>query len=349
MRDSGLNFQEPAPNTRAAAEWAERTKQVQGATPNILVVEDDNSTRAQLAHLLRKAGYQVEPAADGDHGWQLFRTGAYPIVLTDWSMPGLSGPDLCRRIRGEEGEAYTYVILITGKSEKANIASGLEAGADDYVTKPFDSGELLARVRTGRRILDLQASMREAQRQLQELASRDGLTGVLNRRALEERLVEATKYVQRRGTALSVAMLDLDHFKQINDTYGHQVGDEVLCEAARRVEAHVREYDAVGRYGGEEFVVVLPDTPGAEALQVSERIRAAVAEEPIRCGDGAVVYVTMSIGVATASIPFDGHAKMLVEAADAALYRAKRQGRNRVESGWDGPAKLSKVSTSSDR
>ncbi|MEO1235125.1 MAG: diguanylate cyclase, partial [Myxococcota bacterium] len=231
----------------------------------ILVVEDDAVTRARLAFLLRKNGYQVDVAEDGDQGWDAFQGDYYPIVLSDWSMPGLSGPELCGRIRAYEGELYTYLILITGKTEKSNIAQGLEAGADDYVTKPFDSGELLARLRTGRRILDLQASMRDAQRQLQELASRDGLTGVLNRRALEERLAELFSYLLRRATPLSLAMLDLDHFKRINDTYGHQAGDDVLREAALRVSGVVREYDAVGRYGGEEFMVLLPDTPADEA------------------------------------------------------------------------------------
>lgn len=297
----------------------------------ILVVEDDAVTRARLAFLLRKDAYQVDVAEDGDAGWSLFQEGYYSFVLTDWSMPGLSGPELCRRIRNYEGELYTYLILITGKTEKSNIALGLEAGADDYVTKPFDSGELLARLRTGRRILDLQASEREAKRKLQDLASRDGLTGVLNRRALEERLFEAFSYQQRRGTSLSIAMLDLDHFKHINDSFGHQAGDEVLRESARRVMAVIREYDSIGRYGGEEFMVILPDTSSEEAAQIAERIRSAIAERPISTLDGSSVPATLSIGLATAEPVFGGHLKQVVEAADAALYRAKRGGRNRVE------------------
>lgn len=299
----------------------------------ILVVEDDAVTRARLAFLLRKNSYEVDVAEDGDAGWQQFQNGYYPIVLTDWSMPGLSGPELCERIRNYEGELYTYLILITGKTEKSNIALGLEAGADDYVTKPFDSGELIARLRTGRRILDLQASMREAQRKLQELASRDGLTGVLNRRALEERIAEAFSYFLRRGSPLSIAMLDLDHFKTINDTYGHQAGDDVLREAARRVSSMVREYDAVGRYGGEEFMVLLPDTPLDEASVIAERIRAAIGEESINTRDGGAIDATVSVGLATAGSGFRGNVNEVIESADAALYRAKRSGRNRVEVG----------------
>ncbi|MBX2811612.1 MAG: diguanylate cyclase [Myxococcales bacterium] len=299
----------------------------------ILVVEDDAVTRARLAFLLRKNGYQVDVADDGDSGWIRFQELHYPIVLTDWLMPGLSGPELCERIRRYEGEVYTYVILITGKTEKSNIALGLEAGADDYVTKPFDSGELLARLRTGRRILDLQASMREAKRQLQDLASRDGLTEVLNRRALEERLAEAFTYFLRRGTPLSIAMLDLDHFKQINDNYGHQAGDDVLREAARRVTSMIREYDTIGRYGGEEFLVLLPDTPGEEATSIAERIRRSIAELPVETRDGGTIHASVSVGLATAHAGFRGNVKDVIESADAALYRAKRGGRNRVEHG----------------
>ncbi|MEL6184466.1 MAG: diguanylate cyclase [Myxococcota bacterium] len=309
----------------------------------ILVVEDDAVTRARLAFLLRKNGYQVDVAEDGDQGWDAFQGDYYPIVLSDWSMPGLSGPELCGRIRAYEGELYTYLILITGKTEKSNIAQGLEAGADDYVTKPFDSGELLARLRTGRRILDLQASMRDAQRQLQELASRDGLTGVLNRRALEERLAELFSYLLRRATPLSLAMLDLDHFKRINDTYGHQAGDDVLREAALRVSGVVREYDAVGRYGGEEFMVLLPDTPADEAGRIAERIRASLCASAVPTRDGSAVEATVSVGVATAGAQFRGNVKDIIESADAALYRAKRGGRNRVEhgdgEGFDSPGR----------
>lgn len=299
----------------------------------ILVVEDDTVTRARLAFLLRKNGYEVELAEDGDAGWKKFQEGYYPIVLTDWSMPGLSGPELCTQVRGYEGDLYTYLILITGQTEKSKVTEGLEAGADDYVTKPFDSGELLARLRTGRRILELQASMREAHRQLQELASRDGLTGVLNRRALEERLSEAYNYFQRRGNPLSIAMLDLDHFKQINDNHGHQAGDDVLKEAAARVGAAVREYDSVGRYGGEEFMVVLADTPAEEAAVIAERIRASIAERSIDTRDGGSIRATVSVGVATVGAGFPGNIKDVIEGADAALYRAKRGGRNRVEFG----------------
>lgn len=299
----------------------------------ILVVEDDAVTRARLAFLLRKNGYQVDVADDGDSGWLRFQEAHYPIVLTDWSMPGLSGPELCERIRSYQGELYTYVILITGKTEKSNIAQGLDAGADDYVTKPFDSGELIARLRTGWRILNLQASMRRAQRQLEELASRDGLTGVLNRRALEERLKKAFTYFLRRRAPLSLAMLDLDHFKRINDNYGHQAGDDVLREAARRVTSVVREYDTVGRYGGEEFLVLLPDTATEEATAIAERVRQSIAEAPMETRDGGMIHASVSVGLATAHAEFCGNVKDVIESADAALYRAKRGGRNRVEHG----------------
>ena len=323
--------------TSPLGEWLSENEDLVDEAQKILVVEDDAVTRARLAFLLRKHGYQVDVADDGDAGWTRYQELHYSIVLTDWLMPGLTGPELCERIREYEGEAepnaYTYVILITGKTEKSNITLGLEAGADDYVTKPFDSGELIARLRTGRRILDLQASMRRAQRKLEELASRDGLTGVLNRRALDERLVEAFSYFARRGAPLSLAMVDLDHFKQINDNYGHQAGDDVLQEAARRVNSVVREYDTVGRYGGEEFLVLLPDTPVEEATTIAERIRSILADSPISTRDGEQISATTSIGLATADPAFRGGMKDVIESADAALYRAKRSGRNRVEHG----------------
>lgn len=298
---------------------------------DILVAEDDAVTRRRLAFLLKKNGYTVDLAEDGETAWRLFQENPYPIVLTDWSMPGMDGPDLCKLIREFEHEnEYTYLILITGKTEKSKVAEGLASGADDYVTKPFDSGELLARLRTGQRIISLQSSMREAHRQLQVQASRDGLTGVMNRRALEDRLREVFSYSQRRGASLSVALLDLDYFKAVNDTYGHQVGDDVLKAAASRVQSVIREYDAVGRYGGEEFLVMLPDTSVEEAKMVAERIRKAVEQAEVSSREQVSVAVTVSVGVATVSGEYREDAKSLVERADNALYQAKKEGRNRV-------------------
>ncbi len=297
----------------------------------VLVVEDDRATRAQLSFLLRKESYIVHAAKDGDEGWRMYREMSPPLVLTDWSMPGLSGPELCKRIRREPSELYTYIVMLTGRGEAANIEHGLEAGADDYVKKPFDIRELLARLRTGTRFIALQQQNLEVMRQLREQSRRDGLTGALNRRAIDERLNEALQFVRRRTRELSVALFDLDHFKQVNDSFGHQAGDEVLRESVRRVSDVIREYDAVGRYGGEEFLMVLPDCPAEEAAAIAERVRAAIAAEPVVTPEGLTVHATASVGLASAEPGYRGRVEDLVEAADAALYRAKRGGRNRVE------------------
>lgn len=301
------------------------------ANLRILFVDDDRVTRARVSFLLERNGYDVTLAQDGQEAWEILQEESFPMVISDWSMPRLDGPSLCKKIRAEEAEEheYTYILLLTGMTEKAHIAQGLAAGADDYVTKPFDSGELLARIQVGRRILDLQARMRATEEELREQASRDGLTGALNRRALEDRLASAFAYLQRRGVPLSIAILDLDHFKSVNDNFGHQAGDGVLTEAVNRIDRGVRLYDTLGRYGGEEFVVILPSTPVDDARAIAERIRKEIADTPFLIGERPL-QVTMSVGVATADATFTGSLKELIESADEALYTAKDTGRNRV-------------------
>ena len=295
----------------------------------ILVVDDDATTRARLAFLLRRNGFKVELAEDGERAWAILDRHHFPLILTDWAMPRVDGLSLCSRIRAAHFSEYTYIILLTGHTEKSEVARGLEAGADDYITKPFDSGELLARLQVGTRILTMQAQMKSQQRQLEELASLDGLTGVLNRRALEDRLHEAHAQARRRFNPLSVALLDLDRFKQINDTHGHQAGDRVLQEIAARVKDVTREYDSVGRYGGEEFMVILTDASSDAAQVAAERIRRKVADAPVEF-DGRWIPVTTSIGLATSLEPDEGQVQALIALADAGLYEAKRKGRNRI-------------------
>lgn len=295
----------------------------------VLVVEDDATTRARLAFLLKKNGFMVSLAEDGQEASELIEARHFSLVLTDWTMPRLDGLGLVERIRKANFPEYTYIILLTGLTNKANIAAGLEAGADDYITKPFDSGELLARLRVGMRILTMQKRMQDQQRKLEEIASRDGLTGVLNRRALEERLLEAFSYYQRRGPPLTVALLDMDHFKEVNDTYGHQAGDAVLKDTARRIQGVTRDYDSVGRYGGEEFLVVLPDTPVLSARSIAERIRLAVCERPV-CFEELEIPVTVSVGVTVVHRPYIGDVAEVISYADQCLYRAKNSGRNQV-------------------
>ena len=298
------------------------------ATTEILVVDDDATTRARLQNLLQRNGYTTELAEDGASAWSLLKRKHFSFILTDWAMPNVDGLTLCQRIRDADYPDYTYIILLTGHTEKRKVERGLDAGADDYITKPFDSGELLARVRVGVRILALQRQMSEQRRKLEELASLDGLTGVLNRRALETRLDEAFSLARRRNHPISVAMLDLDRFKAVNDTYGHQAGDVVLQETARRIKDVTRDYDSVGRFGGEEFLVVLIDAAQDAAHTIAERIRRRIGEEPV-CFEGRPIPVTTSIGVAS-SHHHQQSVQSLVALADASLYEAKRKGRNRV-------------------
>ncbi len=298
------------------------------ATTEILVVDDDATTRARLKKLLDRNGYRTELAEDGACAWSLLARKHFSLILTDWAMPNVDGLTLCRRIRDADYPDYTYIILLTGHTDKSEVERGLDAGADDYITKPFDSGELLARVRVGVRILALQRQMSEQKRKLEELASLDGLTGVLNRRALETRLNEAYSLARRRNYPISVAMLDLDRFKFVNDTYGHQAGDVVLQETARRIKDVTRDYDSIGRFGGEEFLVILVDASQEAARAIAERIRRRISDEPM-CFEGRRIPVTTSIGVAASH----GHQRSvhnLVALADASLYDAKRAGRNRV-------------------
>ena len=295
----------------------------------ILVVDDDATTRARLAFLLRRNGFSVEMAEDGERAWDRLEYKHFSLVVTDWAMPRLDGISLCKRIRAAQYPDYTYIILLTGHSEKSEVTRGLEAGADDYITKPFDSGELLARLRVGLRILSMQRRMQAQQRQLEELASLDGLTGVLNRRALEARLHEAYSHARRRKHPMSIAMLDLDHFKKVNDTHGHQAGDFVLQEVARRMKEVTRDYDSVGRYGGEEFMVVLTDASIEAGRIAAERIRRRICTDPVHT-EHITIQVTASVGVATARHDMELAASQLVSAADACLYEAKRTGRNRV-------------------
>jgi diguanylate cyclase (GGDEF)-like protein len=264
----------------------------------VLIADDETVSRRLLARMLSTCGYEVLTASDGDEAWRILeRPDAPRLAILDWMMPGMTGPQLCRKLRELNREPYTYVLLLTARTEKEDVVEGMEAGADDYVTKPFEAKELQVRLRAGRRILDLQTDLMKAREALREQATHDPLTGLWNRYALLGALDREHSRAGREGTPLAVIMADLDHFKHVNDTYGHLAGDAILREAAGRLQAAVRSYDLVGRYGGEEFLIVLPGTSGPNATQLAERLRAAIAAEPVGYGF-CRISVTASFGVA---------------------------------------------------
>jgi two-component system chemotaxis response regulator CheY len=295
----------------------------------ILIVEDDPDSRRLLRVRLQAAGYEVVEAVDGETAWELFQHELIRLIITDWTMPKMDGAELIRRIRSAGAPGYTYIIMLTALDEKRNVVLGLEIGADEYLTKPFHAKELLARVAAGERILQLEEKLTVSQQKLTELAMRDGLTGVLNRRAAGEHLAAELSRAARQGSPFSILLADIDHFKSVNDQYGHPVGDQALRYVAEILVHYVRPYDWVGRWGGEEFLVMLPGASLEGALQAAERIRRNLAEKPFVLESNQEVLLRVSMGAA--SVPQEPcSAEELVRRADEALYRAKHGGRDRV-------------------
>ena len=297
----------------------------------ILVAEDDLVTRRILEAYLVKWGYEAALVADGQEAWRLLqRDDAPSLAILDWMMPGMDGTSICREVRKLNRQPYIYLILLTARGYKEHLIEGLEAGADEYLTKPFDPYELKARLRSGARIVELQDSLIQARDALRDQAMHDSLTLLLNRRASLDFLLSELVRAQREHHPLSVMMLDIDFFKSVNDRFGHLGGDEVLCEVARRLRKSARSYDLVGRFGGEEFLIVAPGCATAQGLIQAERLREVVCSAPIPLKDLSVT-VTISVGVATTLDPRRENMEALLAAADKALYRAKAAGRNRVE------------------
>ncbi|HXS26737.1 MAG TPA: diguanylate cyclase [Steroidobacteraceae bacterium] len=308
------------------------------ATPlRLLLVEDEPTQLLLMQRLLGRAGYTVETAGDGETALAKLSSGAFQMLVTDWDMPGMDGVTLCRRVREAQLPGYLYVLLLTGHGSTESLVEGLEAGADDYIRKPPNEAELLARLTAGRRIVRLEQSLREANAKIQLLSITDPLVGTFNRRYLNDQLVHEVERAQRYGRPLAAVMADLDFFKNVNDRHGHQVGDEVLRGFVELAQACIRHAsDWMARYGGEEFVVVLPETDLAGAAATAEKIRGACAATPIRTSIGDV-RVTASFGVAeldlcaAVGVPSSSAAaEILLREADAALYRSKHDGRNRI-------------------
>lgn len=300
----------------------------------ILIADDDPTIRTILLSALMRLGYRVEIAGDGDQAWSMLQEPQAPeLAILDWKMPGMTGVEICRRLRERKDAPYVYVVLLTGRDSLNDLVAGFEAGVDDYMTKPFKAAELNARLRSGRRVLDLQRELLAAQAQLSGLANHDSLTDLWNRRVILERLDQELARAEREKSPLGLILLDIDHFKRINDTLGHSRGDEVLQQVAQRLTEAVRPYDSVGRYGGEEFLIVLPNCNMHETFKVGERIRKAICDEPVASADGPIA-VSASFGATAIVAEQDSDPKALIVAVDRALYRAKELGRNRVEWGF---------------
>ncbi len=299
---------------------------------SVLIAEDDPIFRHVLQSWLQRWNYRVIALDNGLDAWNVLRMeGSPPMAILDWMMPAMDGIEVCRKIRSLQRGPYKYVLLLTAKDDKQDVVAGLEAGADDYLTKPFNVDELRGRVRSGKRILELQAALLHAKDALQFEASHDRLTSLWNRGAIMDLLEKEVQRRRRTQDPLGVIMADLDHFKSINDSHGHLVGDAVLQEAARRLASGVRGYDMVGRYGGEEFLIVLPGCSVSDLIVTAERFRRSVAEQPFDTSAGPLV-VTLSLGVASEGPDSQEQSscQTLLRSADTALYVAKAQGRNRV-------------------
>jgi two-component system cell cycle response regulator len=297
----------------------------------ILVAEDDAIYRHLLETLLQRASFSVRTVSNGVDALRIAQEEAAPrLLIFDWMMPGLSGIELCHRLRHERTtRLYQYIILLTSKDAKADTVAGLEAGADDYLTKPVDYQELLARLRAGMRILELEDRLLNAQKEMEYLATHDSLTGLWNRLVWKKLLAAEFERAYRNVSSVAILMIDLDHFKSVNDTYGHSAGDALLNKVGDVLQSLVRAYDHVGRYGGEEFIILAQELSRDAALDYAERIRSTLAQTAVM-HEGSAISVTVSIGVAFADILQERSPDAMMRTADRALYRAKARGRNCV-------------------
>jgi diguanylate cyclase (GGDEF)-like protein len=273
----------------------------------------------------------VVVARDGNEAYQILVSENAPkLAILDWKMPGMEGIEICRKIRKNAGEHYTYIILLTSQQRDEDLVIGMKAGADDYIIKPFKHHELRVRLRAGRRIIELQNELFAAREILHAKATHDSLTCLLNHEEILDILDKELARSERDGVCVSIIMADIDHFKKINDTYGHLAGDAVLRIIAQKMLSMMRTYDSIGRYGGEEFLVVLPECCIECASAFAERLRSCISRDSIDTPEG-MIPVTISLGVATSCKDLKRDEHSLVRFADAALYKAKENGRNRVE------------------
>jgi diguanylate cyclase (GGDEF)-like protein len=297
----------------------------------ILLVEDSPLYRRLIESCLRQWGFEFSVATRGTDAWKMLQQADSPrLVLLDWMLPGMDGVEICKNIRRRSPiEPYVYTILLTARSDKTDLICAMEAGADDFLTKPFDEAELRARLFAGKRILELQEQLVSARESLRFAATHDSLTGIWNRAEVLDFLKREMCRSERDQRPLGVILADVDHFKNINDTFGHSAGDHVLMETARRLGSGLRPYDGVGRYGGEEFLLVMPGCDLDTTIRRGEEIRANVSTVPV---DGSrETTVTISMGATSGIFRRDLDVGQLLQVLDVALYKAKHNGRNQLK------------------
>lgn len=320
MSTASVSAFAPAAQTSVAPRW------------RILLVDDEPTQRLIMARILRRAGYEVDTASNGREALAKIEASDFHLMITDWEMPEMDGIALCSAVRASPREGYIYTILLTARDAVEHVVTGLQSGADDYLTKPVIEPELIARLHTGQRIVTLERSLRAVNEENRRLSITDPLTGTYNRRYLMEQLPREIERGARYGRTLSVIMCDVDYFKKVNDTHGHLVGDDVLKAFAAILQRGSRACDWVARYGGEEFVVVLPETNLASAHVAAEHLRAEVAAAPLQLASGITLPITASFGVAgwRDVVPAAATVDALMARCDAGVYVSKAAGRNRV-------------------
>ena len=296
----------------------------------ILIADDDAVSRSMMRRLLTQCGYEVDTASNGIEAVQFVSKEEGPrLLLLDWMMPELDGPEVCRAIRAGSRRAYIYIMLLTSKDSKEDLIEGLEAGADDFLTKPCNLQELRARLRTGERILQLEDILVTAREEMRYRATHDGMTNLLNRTSVIQSLREQVQKLPGTEEEFAAVICDVDHFKKINDTYGHPVGDEVLCEIARRLKHSVRIADAVGRFGGEEFLLILMRCTADYMPDLCGAICESIQSTPVLTTAGAL-HVTISVGAVHVGMAHtEKSVEVVLQTVDFALYEAKTAGRNR--------------------
>ena len=296
----------------------------------VLIADDSAISRHMLRTALTMWEYEVVEARDGREAMEILDAMDSPqLAILDWHMPALDGPGICHRLRSRPNHPYVYVILLTVRGERESLLAGLRSGADDYLVKPFDQEVLQQRLRAGVRILELQDRLLSVQETLRIQATRDPLTNILNRTAVIDALTRELDRSRRTQSPLGLVMVDVDRFKRVNDAHGHAIGDAVLRQLASEITSELRVYDHVGRYGGDEFLIVLPGSNVSESVRAGNRFREKIASKRIEI-PGLSLQVTMSIGVSALEEIGTVIAEDLIRRADKAMDRAKIEGRNRV-------------------